>query len=109
MNGRYYSILRKLPEVAPSSGLRVRRVTLIVNFSSRKNVASRNSLSRIVTRLWPFILAMSTVLSFGRVNRPLIITMFATTRVKASLTIDISRGSDSCNLMCSNVRSCATL
>lgn len=76
---------------------------------AKKNVVSRNSLSRMVTRLWPFMLAIRLPLTFGNVNRPLTITMLAITEVKASLTIDISRGAVNCNFICNIVRACATL
>lgn len=42
-------------------------------------------------------------------NRPLIITILAITRVNAKLTIDINRGAVRCKVMCNIVRPWATL
>lgn len=55
------------------------------------------------------MLAMRLPLTFGRVNRPLTITMLATTEVNASLTMDISRGAVNSRLIRSIVRAWATL
>lgn len=90
-------------------GLSSVRSRLIVRLTSRKNVVSRNNLSRMVIRLWPLILFISRVFRLGRVNRPLIITMLATTEVNVSFIIEMSRGVVNCNFMCSSVRAWATL